>query len=124
MTTIRAVTRRELDQWIDGQAAMHGTCHPRSEQIAFYMGGIVAIRCRTCNKHVVNVALDPAVHESLLEYLEADLTEEGAVRVRPSCHPRSGLHLAYSGGAISAICGMCKESVQIMPVRESPEDPQ
>lgn len=125
MTKVAGVTRRELDGWLAETNAMsvavHGFCHPRAEQLVFYMGGLVAIRCRTCNKHVVNVAIDQATHDAITAFLMMSPPADEAVRLKPSCHPKRGLYLAYSDGKIEVVCGACKAPIQTLTVRSEPE---
>ena len=125
MTKVAGVTRRELDGWLaetgGSTVIVHGFCHDRSEQLVFYMGGLVAIRCRTCNKHVVNVAIDQATHDAITAYLMMSPPADEAVRLKPSCHPKNGLYLTYGGGQITCVCGKCKAPIQTLTVRSDPE---
>lgn len=125
MTKVAGVTRRELDGWLaesgGNTVLVHGFCHDRSEQLVFYMGGLVAIRCRTCNKHVVNVAIDQATHDAITAYLMTTPPADEAVRLKPSCHPKRGLFLTYGAGKITAVCGACKAAIQTLTVRSDPE---
>lgn len=122
MTRVQGVTRKELDGWLAETDAtsvvVHGFCHERSEQLVFYMGGLVAVRCRVCNKHVVNIAVDQATHDAITAYLMTSPPAEEAVRLKPSCHPKRGLFLTYGDGKITAVCGACKASIQTLTVRE------
>ena len=123
----QAVTRRELDGWLAETGAetvlVHGFCHERSEQLVFYMGGLVAIRCRTCNRHVVNIAIDQATHDAITAYLMTSPPADEAVRLKPSCHPKNGLYLTYAGGEIVASCGKCKAKIQTLVVRPDATEP-
>lgn len=125
MTKVAGVTRRELDGWLDETDAesvvIHGFCHPKSEQLVFYMGGLIAVRCRLCNKHVVNVAIDQTTHDAITAYLMMSPPAVEAVRLKPSCHPKHGLYLAYSDGEIVAVCGKCKSEIQTLGVRADAE---
>ena len=122
---VHGVTRKELDGWIAetgaGSVVIHGFCHDRSEQLVFYMGGLVAIRCRTCNKHVVNVAVDQATHDAITAFLMTSPPADEAVRLKPRCHPKNGLYLTYSDGKIACVCGKCKAQIQTLTVRSDAE---
>lgn len=119
------VTRRELDRWLAETGAssviVHGFCHERAEQLVFYMGGLIAVRCRVCNAHVVNVAIDQATHDAITAFLMTSPPADEAVRLKPGCHPKHGLYLTYVNGAITAVCGKCKKPIQTLTVRAAPE---
>lgn len=127
MTTVRGVTRRELDGWLAESGArsvvVHGFCHERAEQLVFYMGGLVAVRCRTCNKHVVNIAVDRATHDAITAFLMTSPPADEAVRLKPSCHPKNGLYLTYQNGQIACVCGRCKAAIQTLVVRGDATEP-
>jgi len=124
----QAVTRSELDTWLAGTGAesvvVHGFCHAKAEQLVFYMGGLIAVRCRACNKHVVNVAVTAKTHDEITAMLMVGAPEDEPVRLKPSCHQKSGLYLTYSNGKIGAACGKCKTLITTLEVRKSPEEPQ
>jgi len=109
-------------------AAIAGKCHTRSEQLVFYMlnpsdfsgklwGGVVAVRCKTCNKHVANVAMDQDTQDEIASESE-DGTLRDAIRLKGTCHPKHGMFLVYSEGAILAACGGCKKMITRLGVRE------
>lgn len=127
MTRVHGVTRKELDGWLAESGAksvvVHGFCHERSEQLVFYMGGMVAVRCRTCNAHVVNIVVDQATHDAITAYLMTSPPADEAVRLKPSCHPKRGLFLTYSDGKITAACGACKVAIQTLTVRTDVTEP-
>lgn len=123
----QAVTCRELDAWLAETGAesvvVHGFCHTNAEQLVFYMGGLIAVRCRMCNKHVVNIAVTTKTHDEITAMLMVGAPGDEPVRLKPSCHMKSGLYLTYSDGKISAACGKCKALITTLEIRKSAEDP-
>jgi len=116
---IRAFAREDFDGWLDeGGAASFAVsphCHEQSETLVFHLGGLVAIRCRTCNLHVCNVAVAAPTQDEI----ETASTPTEPVRLKASCHPKAGLRLTYSDGGIQARCGRCRASIQRLTVRSS-----
>lgn len=109
--------REDLDGFAsDAEAesfALSPYCHERSEQLVFHQGGVLAVRCRTCNRHVCNVAVDAPTQAQI----EGASTPAEPARLKPSCHPKAGLHLTYGDGAIHVRCGRCRASIDRMTVR-------
>jgi hypothetical protein len=122
----QAVTCRELDAWLAETGAesvvVHGFCHASAEQLVFYWGGTIAVRCRTCNAHVVNIAVTTKTHEEITAMLMVGVPGDEAVRLKPSCHMKSGLYLTYSDGKIGAACGKCKALITTLDIRKSAEE--
>jgi hypothetical protein len=119
--SVRGVTRRELDGWLGESGGetviVHGFCHPKSEVLVFYMGGMIAVRCKVCNLHVVNIAVDQTTHDAITAYLMTSPPADEAVRLKPSCHIKAGLYLTYGDGKLAAVCGKCKKPIQTLTVR-------
>lgn len=115
------ITRAELDSWLadsDAEAVViHGFCHDTSEQLAWHLGNEVSVRCRTCNKHVINIVLeDDKVSEDRLMRV---LNGTAAARLVPSCHPKHGLWITYSMGDLKVSCGGCRQQLATMRVGSS-----
>jgi|GEM_PF-4231343 len=119
---IKAFAREDFDGWLDeGGAAsfvVQSVCHEGSEQLVFHLGGMLSIRCRTCNRHVCNVVVNTPTQDEI----EAASTPAEPVRLKPSCHPKAGLRLTYSDGGIQARCGRCRAAIQRLTVKSSVED--
>lgn len=116
-----SLSREDFDGWMAEAGAdsfaLGPHCHERSETLVFHLGGLVAVRCRTCNLHVCNVA----VAATTQEHIESASTAAEPVRLKPGCHPRSGLRLTYSDGNIVARCGRCRSDVEKLAVRAMEE---
>jgi porphobilinogen deaminase len=108
------LTRAQLDA-APQPIVISGRCHQHSEQLVFYMGGAIAIRCRTCNKHVANVAMDVAT-QAVIDTQKIERGDE-AVRLKGSCHPKAGMFIVYNEGTITAACGKCKHEVTKLGVK-------
>ncbi len=116
MTDMQVIvlTREQLDV-VESPVVVSGRCHPRSAQLVFYLAGVIAIRCKTCNKHVANVAIAPDTQVEIdSQRLEPG---EDAVRLKGECHPKAGMFLAYDSGKIIAACGQCKHEVTKLGVK-------
>lgn len=117
--SVASFSREDFDGWCADEGAqsfaVRPFCHERSEQLVFHLGGVVALRCRTCNKHVCNVVVDAPTQE----HIEAASTPAEPVRLKASCHPKAGLHLTYSDGGLVARCGRCRAVIERLAVRSA-----
>ncbi len=95
-----------------GPLHLSGRCHPKSAVIAkYYYGGVIEIRCKTCNKHCCNVFVAPEVavakDQAMIEGCPCGKPPEEHIMILRGCadHRGAGAHVTYYDGNLTIVCG-------------------
>lgn len=109
-----------------GPIFLTGRCHPKKPvEVRYRFGGVLVCTCSVCTLHIANVAVAPDAQQHLDEHLRGPCGDPSCVdhelhtaKMKPPCHPRANAYVTYTPGTITVACGVCKEAIAQLPVKE------
>lgn len=115
-----------------GPLYLHARCHAKSAVITKYHWlGYLELRCKTCNKLVVNVFASPEDQVARGKQM-IDLCPHGEACEEPpdhhaailrGCedHRGAGVHVAYWKGDLTIACARCRDAIDTIHVKHGEE---
>lgn len=111
-----------------GPVFIHARCHPKNPVIAkYHYLGHLEIRCKTCNKFIVNVFVAPEEQETrgrqMIENCphgdNCNEPPENHIALVRGCadHRGAGVHIAYWKGDVTIACARCKGQIDTLHVK-------
>jgi ribosomal protein S27E len=97
---------------------LHSACHTKAPTtMRYWANGAVEIRCKQCDRWIVEIMLHPEEQAAASEALACDdphceePPENHSLVLRAPCHRDDGVFVTYQDGHLVVTCGECGDLV-------------